>query len=179
MILALVLAALVVPVVPISAGGPEDEESSPALPVEVREEIEKQLADPVYPTKRPPLTGAAQPSRGSKDLHSDIWDPWKSGSDARGKSMTQAFWIYGEVKWVYAYVWLWKWENNQWVKKDDGSDWGYCGGIFPRCTVYAYATYSNAETAWYINTSRHIIDQLGVGRIYFNELESDMVYLEF
>ena len=130
MILILVLAALIVPVTSTLAEMPQDEK----LPVAVQQEIEKQLQNPVYPTKRPPLTEAGQPSHGSRDWYSDIWDPWKSGSDAWGKSMTQAIWIYGEAKQVYAYVWLWKWENNEWVMEDDGSDYGWCARAIP--TVY-------------------------------------------
>jgi len=170
-ILILVLAASVAIVTPASARGPEDEESFLALPVEVQEEIKKQLANPVYPSQRPPFTGEEKQSDGSRDIHSDIWDPWKEDNAAWGKSMTKEIYIYGRVRWVYAYVWLWRWENNEWVVQDSGQDWGYCAGVFPRCTVYAYAEDDQAQTAYYVNSSRHIIDDYELGRVYFNELE--------
>lgn len=58
LILVLVLIALVAPVALVLGEGPEDEESFSELPVEVQEEIEKQLKNPVKPKIRPPFTGS-------------------------------------------------------------------------------------------------------------------------
>ena len=155
---------------------------------------------PVYPTETPPSEPPAvaleiQGSQATSNEHSQgyhrcgdcfgdgerldchcfysIWDPYKSGTSAKGKARTTtdcpAFNAVGTD------VWLWKWVDDEWVEVAHGY---YSIYIPPATQCIAYATYSNAESAYYINTSRHSVYH-DSEPFCFEELESDYVWLTF
>lgn len=173
---------MLIPYSPVVADGPEKANPVPLDAVTLAEEMAKQLNNPVYPQNKPPLENDIQKNQSvllSEDWYHSCYDPYKDGTNAIGISRTRSLYQTGDPRYVYAYAWLWKWDGSQWVQVTSGSSWGYCGGLIYNCEVYATAFKSSAVTGYYITTSRHMIDSVDSGRIYFQEDESNAVNLTY
>lgn len=147
----------------------------------------------VYPTKTPPseppkgdsetqASGAqltvcdeCQGTRASSYMFYQAYDPYKSGTKAKGKAYTGTNYIPLVFKNVSAKAWLWKWVGDEWVQVAYDSQGCACP---PKCELYAIATYSNAQSAYYITTSRHEVWADGQPLHYATD-ESDYVWLSF
>jgi len=152
-------------------------------------------AEPVYPTKPPPPEPPSEVDRAKIPTEPEvaeevyegdvgilqsywfarIYNPWKSGSSAKGKARTTTNYMPLVWKYLSAEVWLWKAVGGEWVVVAYGKGTSWCP---PTCEIYAYATKSNANSAYYICTSRHEGWQNNEPAFYA-ELESGYVWLEF
>jgi len=149
------------------------DQSQVALAAGPEQSAERPANTPVVPKYPPPSVagqseGVAQEGGESKTVsstevvplpaniwhRSTLWPAYKDGADAVGKARSECgcagcwFPLDHNVR-----VWLW---NAQ-----PGGEWelvasGYYGACCPpRCDIFAFARYENAETAWYCTTSRH------------------------
>lgn len=172
---------------PLSLGTTGD-----AAPVVVsgQEQVSLEEVAPVQPTQAPPLSlgtgGDAAPLVVSAPVKPKVtvyynythtlWPAYKSGTSAKGKARTEMSQYPSYPPIYYSVdVWLWKWVGSEWEKVAHGS----YHTVWPHSSCTAYATYSNATTAYYGTTSLHkgtFPDGTGA---WYDRLVTNAVWLVF
>jgi hypothetical protein len=101
---------------------------------------------------------------------STLWPAYKSGDDAVGKGRSECScagcWFPLEHN---VTVTLWKAQPGEKWEEAATEYMGSC--CPPRCDIYAYARYEDAETAWYCTTSRHVGTYMGE-YVWIDELDT-------
>ena len=164
----------------ILADSPEEDSSEGQY--SVSDVINDMLSNPVYPTAIPTDSNINldQSTLLAGDWYHNIVAPYKSGSSAKGEAWTRAAGGIDDPQYEYVTVWLWYWNGSSWGDAiAEASDWGYCGGFFPKCIATAIATKTNASTGYYICTSSHRIDSVYTGTIYSATEESSISELTY
>jgi hypothetical protein len=154
-------------------------------------------AEPVYPTKIPPPNPPAEleedqlipsePDRDEKVYEAGVrggitsWmlynaeTPYKSGSDVIARAWTESNPILLVWKHVMADTYLWKWVGDHWVLVAEYHRVIICP---PGCYISSTATYSNAQSAYYITTSVHEVWADNKPLHYATD-QSNYVWLDF